>query len=432
MARIEAVQIRNYKILANVRLDDIGGFSVFLGPNGCGKSTLFDVFAFLADGLRENVTAALSKRGGFHEVRSREMAGPIALTIKYREHPEEPRLTYHMELDEKNGQVIVTKEWLRWKPKASSAPFYFFQFENGKGAVAAGNGVVESLAQEIENPSILAVKGLGQLANYPKIVNLRKFIEGWFLLRFIPGRARQLQKMGHAEHLSSEGENLSNFTQFLYERHPEVFAQLLARIKPQIPGLDKVNVEKTADGRVVLRFKDAPFHEPFAAHFVSEGTIKLFACLALLHDPSPLPLLCFEEPENHLHPRLLQILAEEFRAHAGKTQIFVSTHSPYFVDALRPEELWYLDRIGGFAQIQRAQDSQQVRAFVQENLSLGQLWFEGHLGGETLRCILSFCWKNKALQQRWKNFCPKFSAKRANRSHSFKVFHEALIRLANR
>lgn len=384
MARIEGLEIRHYKVLANVRLEDIGGFPVFLGPNGCGKSTLFDVFGFISDSLRENVIVALAQRGGFREVCSREKTGPIVFAIKYREHPEEPLLTYHLEIDEKNGQPLITKEWLRWKRKPAGALFYFLRFENGRGTVAIGNGneaEPKQINQEVENPAILAIKGLGQLANYPRIVNLRKFIEGWFLSYFIPDRVRQFQELGYAEHLSPDGDNLANYTRFLSERHPEIFKQILVRLRSQIPGLERVYAGGTADGRGILRFKDTPFRDPFAANLVSEGTIKLFAYLMLLNDPSPRPFICIEEPENNLHPRLLQILAEEFRACTSKTQLFVSTHSPYFVDALRPEELWYMDRIDGYAQVRHAQDSEQVRAFVQENLTLGQLWFEGHLGG---------------------------------------------------
>ena len=82
--------------------------------------------------------------------------------------------------------------------------------------------------------------------------------------------------------------------------------------------LASVNVEakSTEDGRLVLRFRDGGFEDPFIARYVSDGTIKMFAYLILLNDPKPHPLLAVEEPENQLYPDLLRELSEEFHLYA--------------------------------------------------------------------------------------------------------------------
>jgi predicted ATPase len=173
--------------------------------------------------------------------------------------------------------------------------------------------------------------------------------------------------------------------QYLDENHRQTLQRILERMSRRIPGLELVTPERTIDNRLVLRFKDGPFDEPFLSQFVSDGTLKMFAYLVLLMDPEPPALLCVEEPENGLHPKLLQVLAEEFRAHAegafslggGRTQVLVSTHSPYFVDALRPEELWVMERDRtGFASVVRSDRLQGIPDFVQEGAALGSLWFE--------------------------------------------------------
>lgn len=397
MAQIEQFEIQNYKVLADVKLGraakkshpeiKVGPFSVFLGPNGCGKSTLFDVFGFLAQCLQTNVSDALAQRGGFREVRSRGKSGPITFTIKYRDQPGDPLMTYELRIDEKRGRPLVAKEQLRWRRGRYGQPFRFLDFTDGEGTAVTGAEEAEDrrTTQALDRPDILAIKGLGQLASYPRIASLRRFIEGWFLSYFIPNRARELPDIGYAEHLSREGDNLSNYTRYLSDQHPGIFDQILDELAQRIPGLEAVWAQPTADGRIMLQFKDGPFETPFVARFVSDGTVKMFAYLALLNDPDPPPLLCIEEPENGLHPQLLQILVEEFRLHSAQTQVFMSSHSSFLVNYLQPDELWLMDRNPqGYTQVKRAIDTPGVHEFLAQGLPLGELWMEKHLGGGTL------------------------------------------------
>ena len=125
------------------------------------------------------------------------------------------------------------------------------------------------------------------------------------------------------------------------------------------------------------------FRDPFLARKVSDGTLKVFAYLLLLHDPRPAPFLCIEEPENGLYHKLLEVLANEFRDHAEATpdssQVFLTTHQPYLVDALEPHEVWILERSErGFATARRASDDPLIDNLVAEGLPLGNLWFSDY------------------------------------------------------
>jgi predicted ATPase len=104
----------------------------------------------------------------------------------------------------------------------------------------------------------------------------------------------------------------------------------------------------------------------------------------LLEDPDPPPFICIEEPENGLYHKLLESLAQEFRTHAtGKRnapQIFVTTHQPYFVDALSPEEVWILEKgCDGYSTIRRVSNFDIVKNLVAEGLPLGGLWYSDYL-----------------------------------------------------
>jgi predicted ATPase len=114
------------------------------------------------------------------------------------------------------------------------------------------------------------------------------------------------------------------------------------------------------------------------AKFASDGTLKMLAYLTVLYDPSPPQVIGIEEPETQLHPRLLPELAEECRKAAGHGQLMVTTHSPFFVNALRPEEVWVLYRSEkGYTEGRRALDMKGVREFMEAGAKLGQLWMEG-------------------------------------------------------
>ena len=201
---------------------------------------------------------------------------------------------------------------------------------------------------------------------------------------FRPDAARGLPLAGPQKHLNIHGDNLGNVVQFMEREHPKRFRSILERISKKIPGIHEISTTKTDDGRLLLRFNDQGFKDPFYAQQMSDGTLKVFAYLLLLEDPTPPPFLCIEEPENGLYHKLLESLAQEFRKHAtgrkGGSQVFITTHQPYFVDAMSPDEVWVLEkRDDGFSTIRRAGEAPLVRNMVAEGLPLGGLWYSDYL-----------------------------------------------------
>jgi predicted ATPase len=393
--KIEFIRLKNFRAFRDVTLKDIPDYCVLVGANGTGKSTLFSVFGFLRDAMSTNVTAALGRLGGsrgFQEVRSRDSSGPIEIELKIRAdigRGHNSLITYELAIDEVNGRPMVEREILKYRRGSSGKPWHFLDFSRGNGEAVTNEmefvtdeNQLQREQQTLRSPDILAIKGLAQFERFPAAVALGKLIENWHLSDFHINRARPEQEAGYAEHLSREGENLSLVIEYLHKQHPAVFQKILTRLTRCIPGMTSVDSKTTEEGRVLLRFQDGAFEDPFLARYVSDGTIKMLAYLVLLYDPSPHPLLCVEEPENQLYPSLLGELAEEFRAYAQRGgQVFVSTHSPDFLNAVNLEEAFWLVKSKGVTTIQRASDDAQVKALVEEGDQLGYLWKQGLLAG---------------------------------------------------
>ena len=422
MATLEGFRVRNFGVLKDVTLgrlwdrrkeEALTPMTAIIGKNGVGKSALFDAFGFLSDALNfNNVEEACNARGrgGFDKMRTQGATDPIEFDVYYREHGNARPITYQIAIaTDEFGRPYVLRERFRQRRKGQKRgwPFSFLILNNGSGVVWKGEQVGLQIVEETEDFDLfmeliketesgeteeielddfrkLGIATLGALKQHPRISAFRRFIEGWYLSYFTPDAARSLPFAGPQKHLNTRGDNLGNVVQFMKREHRQRFNTILKKIADKIPGINQIDTEETNDGRLLLKFNDKGFQDPFYAQQMSDGTLKLFAYLLMLEDPTPPPFICIEEPENGLYHKLLEILATEFREHAtglkGGSQVFVTTHQPYFVNALDPKEVWILEKgEDGFSKIRRASEDQLVNNLVEEGLPLGGLWFSDYL-----------------------------------------------------
>ncbi|MDL2322330.1 AAA family ATPase [Desulfosarcina sp. OttesenSCG-928-B08] len=389
--KIESIALKNFKSFQNVAMNAIPPLCIIVGANGSGKSTLFSVFGFLRDAMQGTVNTALARLGGsrgFREVRSRGADGPIEIELKFREDVNSPLITYFLQINERDGRAYVEREILKYRRGSHGQPWHFLDFADGTGEAVTNEldkvTHINDLQREthtLKSNDLLAIKGLSQFERFPAVVALGNLIENWHISDFHISKARPEQEAGYAEHLSREGENLSLVIQYLFNSHRDIFDNILKQLRHRVPGITQVTAKTTEEGRVLLKFQDGAFEDPFLARYVSDGTIKMLAYLILLYDPRPHPLLCVEEPENQLYPKLLWELAEEFRSYANRGgQVFVSTHSPDFLNAAKVEEVFWLEKKSGCTRIKRASDDAQIRAYMADGDQMGYLWKQGLFG----------------------------------------------------
>ncbi|PHV63006.1 AAA family ATPase [Cyanobacterium aponinum UTEX 3222] len=390
--KIVTLKIKNYRVFEYLEIENIPPFCVIIGANGTGKSTLFDIFGFLRDALKNNIRQALQVRGGYKEVITRgkeEEDIEIEVQFQMKILDTERLVTYLLIIGQDNKRPVIKREILRYKRGEYGKPFHFLDFKLGKGYAVTNeedfskpDEELDREEQQLESNDILAIKGLGQFQRFKAASAFRLLIENWHVSDFHINEARGSKDALYAEHLSPTGDNMASVAQYIYQNHPDIFETILTKMKDRVPGISTVEAKDTEDGRLILKFQDQAFKDPFIDRYVSDGTMKMFAYLILLFDPKPHPLLCVEEPENQLYPTLLRELAEEFANYADRGgQVFVSTHSPDFLNAVSLESIFWLIKKQGITKIYKAKDNEILKKLVVEGDLPGYLWNQGWFEG---------------------------------------------------
>lgn len=410
MGKILGISIQNYGLLKHIQMgklftarsgQELGNMVAIIGASGSGKSTLVDAFGFLSDCLSYDVETACDAhyRGGFDQLVSQGSEASIHFELYYRETSRTAPITYELTIGkDSNGRPCVTEERLRQRRVGmkTGRPLSFLYLINGKGYAFEGieggqdeDGTIVGdvgAKQEVAlaDPRRLGIVTLGAMKQYSRIETFLAFLKSWYVCYFMPDAARQVQAAAPSPHLNRTGSNLNNVAQYMYRKNPEEFRKVLQAIQSKIPTIERIEPVKLPNGQMELMFTQHGFERPFFSQRMSDGTLKLFAYYLLLHEKSPRQLVFVEEPENGLYHRTLADLALEMKRCAGSgfsRQLFVTTHSPFFVNALDPEQVWVLERgEDGFATLKQASQYDFVKELTQEGVAMGDLWYSQYFG----------------------------------------------------
>ena len=193
-----------------------------------------------------------------------------------------------------------------------------------------------------------------------------------------------------SDELAPNGGNLAARLAALRERAPEAFAGLRAELLRLFPEYDDL-VPLPAQGSFALRLADAAESSLVAPADLSQGTLYTLALLALAFDPAPPAVVCVEELDRGIHPRLLREVRDilyrlSFPADHGlarpPTQVIATTHSPLLLDLFRdhPEEVVIAEKSGRAATFTRLSERVDLDQLLAEGGGLGDLWYSGILG----------------------------------------------------
>jgi predicted ATPase len=383
---ITRIELDGFKTFTDFSLN-LEPFQVIVGPNGAGKSNLFDALRLLSRLSDTDLRSAFQElRGEAYELFTLTPSGQpgnrmrlaVEMLVERRvidswgaeAELKYPRLRYELEIiqqaDEQGlERLYVTNETLKplsraedrwgkqhnlsqgdWLPKVTGGrPSFISTSKDEKSNVVTiflhqdgRSGRKASVAEKIERTVLSGVTN----TEFPHAFAAREEMRSWRFLQLNPEVLRQSSPMLAHPTLSVEGGNLPTVLARLESQDSSLLGDVSLDLANLVPGILQVEVEKDQpSNRYVIHAKTQDGRS-FSSRVLSDGTLRMLALAALKNDPQHKGVLCFEEPENGVHPfrlknlaRLLRELATDFTQseQAGEPlrQLLVNTHSPAFI-----------------------------------------------------------------------------------------------------
>jgi predicted ATPase len=370
---IERVEISGYRPFSQLSAE-IGPLTVIIGANASGKSSLFDLLRLLAFAAENPLPPEIDPRNSavsalFHA------GGPerIDLRLTVASGQSEP-LLYEVSIHGPVGAPRVARERLMAAGppgEDAKAPFVFLDFTGGRGTARDPREHTLSLPWSTP-PNELALRR----ARQPGLMTLsrfQKFVAAW---RFYPGfdvsPLAAVRRPAHIEEnpiLREDGSNLTAVLNSLVLEHREAWEELETHLRSVIPSFESLGVRpRGGRGMAIGVVRERGVKEELTLADLSDGTLRLLCLLALAVSPTLPPLVAIDEPETGLHPRVLPVLAGAFRLASARSQILITTHSPYFLSQFELADIAVMRKEEGRAVFVRPATSEALRREVEEDV----------------------------------------------------------------
>jgi len=385
--------VSNFKSLKtlDIRLRPL---NVLSGPNMSGKSNILDVFRFLYElifpqaGGVQGLSYALAQRGGVNEVLWKggdDKLISIALNgVDDSDPTSQSQFEYKIELLTGIGDfVTIQTESLVVERGGTRTDLInrekgFAYLKNLDGSIVGNAAGGDSSALQYPQPNWDGFR-------------MHQWIKSWRFYHLIPPAMRQPSLMSLGQVLQPSGENLSAWLMWLQAHSVQSFIRVNEVLRDIFPDVIEVKTIPTPDGRVHLATSEKGLKRPTFVWQTSDGFLVLTALLSLIYVPPVLSgtLFCIEEPENHLHPRILETLVALLRqvrrevldAHGILTQLFITTQSPYLLDQFSIDDIIWVQKREGATEASRPSDQSHLKKLVEDKeLGLGGLMYSGVLG----------------------------------------------------
>lgn len=397
---LQRLSAENFLSLKDVELT-LGPINVLVGPNNAGKSNFLDLVALLGQLVRNDLEPTLQERGGYDRIYFHgDTSGPIRISVKagVTSHssitaPDEYRLSLwpmRARIRGSNGhnqigdrRIIRRHETIVFKRFRGPGRRYT---ANGARLHMETGSERETLGLGNESLAISLLPRLSKAEGADEVQKIAELFSTFRVFDLDAAMARRPSDIVVADQLNSDGSNLAAFLNWLSQEHEAAFLELVDDARTIIPGLSEVVFEPMAGPSpgMTLLIGEEGLNAPTPLSYVSYGTIRTLATLALLHDPNPPLLTCIEEVDRGLHPYAFDRIIDRVRIASKKTQFLIATHSPALVNRLHPDELVVCERSSDGSSLIPAishRDIQQIHSAIEGELGLGEIWFSGTLGG---------------------------------------------------
>ena len=372
------LRVKNYKSLEDVTIP-LKPLMVFVGPNNAGKSNILDCLLFLRE-LLELGAPSVHSRGGFqHLVWGGDLKRQIEIELDAHildvsgvEHP----IIYQVEIAGGPRHYAISREI------CSLHLGKLLEFPIEQGQVGVWDQTRRQMASWSSSKTgiQLHLSDCEDPVRYPILSALVQAIHNWVFYNFVPSRMAQPGPAKKDPRLQGDGANISSVLHTFQSEWGNNFAEVEELLKVAVPEVERLLTPLTEEGQTYLAIEEQGFPLRIPSWAMSDGTRRFLGQLAALLSPDPPSLACFEEPENCIHPGLLELVVDVFKSASRKIQVLVTTHSPELLNFLAPENLIIVEKEGGKTQCREAKDIAGVKEAL-KTLGLGELWYSGHLGG---------------------------------------------------
>lgn len=366
---LSKLSVRNYKSLEDFEIE-FSNFNVMIGPNNSGKSNIFDCLKFLSEIIQKGILSeSIRPRGGYDHI---VFSGDENMAIGIRVEMEE--MKYEIEI----WKYDVLSEKLI---KKNSEDFVLLD-RSSDGKALVWDEKDKERRDYSHSKAELAISSFGDLERNPMILKFKEYIEKWRLYDPIPHRMREFRRPRRDFDLDKFGENIQQVLNAMYLEHPRLFGELQETLTGAIGDVEGLTAPLSDSDATYIAIKEKYFDKRFDSFQVSDGTLRLLGYLGVLFSPEPPTLALFEEPENHIHPRLLGLLVELFKKASEDTQIFIATHSPYLLNQVELDDLIIVEKREGGTIWNKVESKKELKKEMDLlGISIGELWWSGELGG---------------------------------------------------
>ena len=373
-ARIERLQIRGFRSLADVELRPRAGASVLIGANGSGKSNLVQFINMLSWMLKSRrLGEFVNTQGGADD----QLHGGSETT---------PRLEAEIAIRTDTGlneyrftlsyahpdRLIFTDEAFRYSRDDRAGDADWTHLENGYSEARIVEAGQSDGASKPHSPNAKTARTVTYL--------LRNCAAYQFHNTGAKSNFKKKWDAGDNTYMRSDGGNLPALLYRLEHEDVRRYELICRHIRRVLPGFDRFEIEERY-GKVALRWRSRHSDKSYGAHLTSDGSLRFFALVTLLNLPvEMLPsVVLLDEPELGLHPKAIALIGDMIRALAGRRQVIAATQSPLLVDAFELREVFVLELRDGRTEL-HTPDADQLRKWLDE-FSVGELWQKNLLGG---------------------------------------------------
>lgn len=386
---LSRIRIENFKALRNLDLL-LRDRNVFIGPNKSGKSSILHSLGYLARSIATgDATNYFGGAIGFQQYLWKGIAkGTIKIEICGDDRPlfDEGLMplefSYSLEIGpDAVGNIVILSERLTVTHEGKRRPLIESSLGVGKALRLDGTSIFQNPESKVK--PFLSYEVPGWEAD-----RIRKYISTWNFFSLMSELPKLQATPAAAQNfLDTQGGQLSSWLHTFKSNFPESFKQVIAVAKEAFPEIESVSLPLTQAGTTFVSITEKGLASPISIFQASDGEVRFLQLLSIIFMPFPVPLVAIEEPEDRLHPRLLELLvqtADRVRIEEGSQapQVFATTHSPYLIDLLQPEDVVVVEKRDGSTHCTRAEDKSDLRKLLEDGeLGFGRLWYSGALGG---------------------------------------------------